>query len=235
MNADDQLNVLVIDDDPDVRNLLVEIINRREHQAIAVESAEEGLELLPFWTFQVAFLDQQLPGMEGLLLGEYLRRNNKDMMIALVTGQADKQLEKRSRQHSIRFLAKPFKVQDIFNILDEYINGAAERAELRRNQHDTDYCPPIAEYVEELTDCYGIPNVPNRVEDRIVQTLKRALNELRSDSRYTERDRVIALSGLLAAKVLSINLPKSSQGLSMYEEYDELMRSHGRRPEFEQE
>jgi CheY-like chemotaxis protein len=232
MMSAEQLNVLIIDDDPDVRNLLVEIVNRREHQAVAVESAEEGLELLPYWTFQVAFLDQHLPGMEGLLLGEYLRRNNRDMMIALITGQPDKKLERRSEQLSIRFIPKPFKVQNIFDVLDDYVAGAAERAKQRRHQEDDDYCPPIAEYVAELGDCYSVPNVPNRVEERLVQTIKRALNDLHSDSRYTERDRVIALAGLLAAKVLSVDLPKSASGGTLFEEYDELMCAHGRRREF---
>ena len=54
-----------------LRGLLVDIIGRGGHQAVPVASAEEGLELLPIWTFQVAFIDQRLPGMEGLVLGQY--------------------------------------------------------------------------------------------------------------------------------------------------------------------
>ena len=109
----EQLNILVIDDDESLRGLLVDIIARGGHQAVPVTSAEEGLELLPFWTFQVAFIDQRLPGMEGLVLGQYLRRNNPDMTIALVTGENDLRLERQTRALSIAFIPKPFNVQDI--------------------------------------------------------------------------------------------------------------------------
>jgi len=230
----DQMNVLVIDDDADVRRLIVEIITRKEHMAVEVSSAEEGLELLPYWTFQVAFIDQQLPGMEGLLLGEYLRRNNPDMMIALVTGQPDQQLKRRTRDLSIRFIPKPFKLQAIHEVLDDYVADAAEREHRRQRKEDEDYAPPIAQFVEELTPCFDMAGVPSRLEERLVQVIKRSLNDLRSVSRYTERDRVIALSGLLTARVLGVSLPRSETGGTYFEEYDRLMRSHGRRTEFEE-
>lgn len=230
----DQLNVLVIDDDPDVRALLVDVLNHREHQAIAVGSAEEGLEMLPTWTFQVAFIDQNLPGMEGMLLGEYLRRNNPDMLIALVTGAADRKLERRSRALSIRVVPKPFDVAQIYELLDDYKAEAEDRRVRRRKREDEDYAPPIARYADELDLCFDIPGVSNRIEGRLVATIKRSLNELRSVNRYTERDRVVALAGLLTAKVLGVDLPRTDEGATLYEEFDELMRTHGRRTEFEE-
>jgi two-component system, response regulator, stage 0 sporulation protein F len=228
----DQLNVLVIDDDPDVRRLLTEIVLRKEHQAIAVASAEEGLELLPSWTFQVAFIDQHLPGMEGLLLGEYLRRNNPHMMIAIVTGQPDRQLERRSKAMAIRVIAKPFNVQQIFSILDEFETEVRCRQERRECRGDDDFAPPFSRYAEEITAAYDVPGVPGRIEERLVQSIKRCLSDLRSVSRYSERDRVVALSGLLAARVLGLSLPRGQSGLTLEEEYDELMLSRGRRTEF---
>jgi hypothetical protein len=78
-----------------------------------------------------------------------------------------------------------------------------------------------------------MPGVPERIQSRLVTTIKRCLNDLRSVGRYTERDRVLALSGLLTARVLGIDLPRVPSGRTPYEEYDELMRLHGRRTEFE--
>lgn len=229
----EQLNVLVIDDDPDMRGLLVDIITRREHQAVPAGSAEEGLSLLPHWTFQLAFLDHNLPGMEGLLLGEYLRRHNPDMTIALVTGEDNTKLERRTRDLHIQFIPKPFDVDRISRVMEECVETLRERDAQRLRREDTDFEPPLSRYVRELTEVYGIPNVPSRVSDRIVESLKRSLNNLRTTARYTERDRVIALSGLLAARVLGMDLPKSANGVSLYEEYDRCMKEHGRRTEFE--
>ncbi len=235
MVEDAQLNVLVIDDDEKLRQLLVDIITREGHQAVPAGSAEEGLELLPIWTFQVAFIDQRLPGMEGLVLGEYLRSNNPDMMIALVTGEPDKKLKRKSKDLSIVHIAKPFDIKEIVAVLGDYGTTAKTRLAARLRHEDPDYAAPIGRYADELTDYYGIPNVPARVEERLSSAIKRSLNELRSVSRYTERERVVALAGLLAAQVLGVQLPKAggTEQRTLYEEYDALMREHGRRVEFE--
>lgn len=228
----EQLNVLVIDDDEAVRTLLCEIIARVEHQVVPVASAEEGLEVLPFWTFQVAFIDQNLPGMDGLVLGEYLRRNNPDMTIALVTGDEDRALQKKMRDLAIAHVHKPFDVAVILEVIDNYIVGAKERRELRLSRADGNFDPAFAAYATELSAVFAMPSVPGRIEDRLLETLKRSLNNLRSVGRYTERDRVITLSALLTARVLGLNLPKGSDDLTLYQEYDLLMDQHGRRREF---
>jgi len=227
-----QLNVLVIEDDPAMEQLLCDIILRAEHQVVTAQSAEEGLKLLPFWTFQVAFIDQRLPGMDGLVFGEYLRETNPDMTIALVTGDDDRKLQRKSRALEIVFISKPFQVEDINGLLDEYVVAAEDRRQQRLSHTDPDFAPCLHAWMDEIGVSYAMPKVPGRIEDRLIETLKRCLNNLRSAARYTERDRVAALSGLITAKVLGVDLPRSSAERSMFEEYDELMRQHGRRVEF---
>lgn len=229
--AGEQLNVLVIDDDPGMIQLLGDIVRRAEHQVVTATSAEEGLELLPFWTFQVAFIDHQLPGMDGLVFGEYLRKNNPDMTIALVTGDDDRKLQRRSRDLQIVYIAKPFVVEDILRLLDDYIQAATERRVRRRQTRDASFAPPIADHADDITVAYAMPTVPSRLRDRLVETIRRSLQNLRSVGRYTERDRVMALSGLIAARVLGVDLRRSGDR-TLFEEYDALMREHGRRPEF---
>jgi CheY-like chemotaxis protein len=231
----DQLNVLVIDDDPAVQKLLSEIIIRAEHQVVTVQNAEEGLKLLPFWTFQVAFIDQNLPGMEGLVFGEYLRGNNPDMTIALITGDASRKLQRKSRDLEILFIEKPFQITAITKLLDDYVVAAQERRENRLNKNDPDFAPRFGPYADDIGSCFDMPNVPQRVSDRLIETLKRSLNDLRSVGRYTERDRLIALCGLITAKTLGLDLPRISPERTMFEEYDVLMKQHGRRPEFSEQ
>lgn len=230
----EQLNVLVIDDDDNVRRVLVDVVTSRGHQALPAASAEEGMALLPLWTFQVAFLDQRLPDMDGLVLGEFLRKNNPDMTIALVTGEDEPRLERLARHHSITFIAKPFEVRQIELVLDEALSNAQARSVRRHRQADEDFAPPISRFAAELTPSFEMPHVPDRLAERLTATIKRRLSDLRSVGRYTERDRVLALAGLLSARVLGIDLPKTNAGHSLYEEYDQIMRQQGRRTEFDQ-
>jgi len=229
------LNVLVIDDDEGTRQLLVDIISRDEHQVVTASSAEQALGLLPFWTFQVAFIDQGLPGMEGLVISEYLRRNNPGMMIALITGSGDARVERRTRDLELRYIEKPFRVESITDVLDAWLESSRERERQSRNRIDPDYYPPIAAYADDIGDSFAIPRVPDRIEERLVATLRRCLSDMKSARRYSERDRILALSGLLAAQVLGVSLPKTSGGLSLFEEYDEIMRDRGKATAFSDE
>ena len=228
----EQLNVLVIDDEMTIRNALTRLLNKEQHQVIAIESAEEGLSLLPHWTFHIAFVDNTLPGMEGLVLGEYLRRNNHDMSIVIMTGSSDPRIERRSRDLALQFLSKPFRNSDILQLIDDYRVTAEERESQRQLGARGDFDPPIEAFVEELSECYGLPRVSDRVEDSLGEGIKRCLNNLSSAARYTERDRVMALAGLLAARVLGASLPRAKNGLTLFEEYDRLMTERGRRTEF---
>lgn len=227
------LNILVIDDEAELRNLFGRLLNGEQHQVVLAESAEEGLQLLPHWTFHIAFVDQQLPGMEGLVLGEYLRRNNPDMSIMMMTGSGDPRVERRSRDLALKFMAKPFGIGEILGAIEEYLVSARERESRRRHSVDPAFDPPLGIFTDELAESFALPKVSDRVEDGLAQTIKRCLNNLTTAARYNERDRVMALSGLLTARVLGVTLPRAKSGITLFDEYDRLMLERGRRPEFQ--
>jgi CheY-like chemotaxis protein len=227
----DLLNVLVIDDDEDARKLLTDILLPR-HQVFAVASAEAGLELLPYQTFQVAFVDQTLPGMQGMVLARFLRRNNPHMKIAMVTGVHDARLERDGEAHGVAIIHKPFELRQILEVVEAYYEEASERHSQRLSQANPDGELALAAYFEDLAACFGVPGVPARIEEKLMQAVARSLAELRSVSRYNERDRVVAYAGLIALRVLGVRTPKRESGRTLFEEYDEIMRRHAREPAF---
>lgn len=228
----DILNILVIDDDEAMRDLLTRWLLPRGHQVYAVGSAEEGLGLLPYATFQVALLDQHLPGMEGLFFGEFLRKNNPHMKIALITGSDDERLERIGQRSEITVIKKPFDVTEVFDLVSRFREEAGERQQQRLSREAPDWEAPLGSYFAELARTFEIPQVPKRIEERLLKTVRRSLTELRSVSRYNERDRVVAYAGLVTLGVLGVDLPKTRDGRTLFEEFDELMRVHGRRQEF---
>ncbi len=225
----DLLHILVIDDDPDMRDFLTQVLLQGGHQIFSVESAEQGLELLPYTTFQIAFLDQNLPGMEGLVFGEYLRKNNPFMKIALVTGSDETHIDRTASALDIRVIRKPFQVPQILDLITAFKTEAEERREQRLSHTDPDFHPPLRRHLAELSDVFALPNVPTRIEERIIRTVRDSLASLRTVSRYNERDRVVAYAGLVALEVMGVKAPKIN-GRTLLEEYDALMSEHGREP-----
>ena len=75
----ESLDILVVDDEEDIRSIFTSFLMLNHgHKVFAFDSAEKALAQLPYQTFHLAYLDQHLDGMEGLILGEYLKKNNPD-------------------------------------------------------------------------------------------------------------------------------------------------------------
>jgi CheY-like chemotaxis protein len=226
------LHILVIDDDEGMRHLLFELLAPLGHQIIMARSAEEGLAQLPYYTFDAAFLDHNLPGMEGLVLGEYLKKNNPDLKIALVTGDTSPRLERLCREYDITFIGKPFERSEVVSVVEE-----AEREAVLEHvaaEQALSPSPAISEYFEALPDIFALPSLPQRIQDQLGWHIQEALTRMRLHG-PSEGDRVIAYSALLSARVLGVRLSKMRQGKTLWEEYDDLVESWGCKPSFRSE
>jgi two-component system response regulator (stage 0 sporulation protein F) len=229
----DLLRILVVDDDDGVRKMLTDALTMEGHIVLAVESAEDALSALPQWTFDAALIDYALPGMDGIVLGEFLRKSNPTLKVALVTGHETKHLEKHAKKLGITFLRKPFDLIHVFDLLAEAKKARlAARARIR-SEASPDFSPCFARR-GSLGEVYRIPSVPKRIEEALIDGVERSIADLKHDATYDEDTRVAALSGLVTASVLGLELPTLGEGRTLYEEYDAIMRKRGRRPEFEE-
>jgi len=225
------LTVLVVDDDPQLSDLVSRIVLGEGHQVVSAGSAEAGLEQLPYHVFDVAILDHRLPGMEGMVLGEYLHRNNPQMEVALMTGDPDPRLHRVAEAAGLVLLAKPFDVEDIERLLARAVKRDLARAEAQTpaaadpsSGGPVDLLPHFA----ALTEAFAAPTVPNRIEELLSRRVREALEQIRYRDGFDERARAIAYCGLIAAEVLGIRLPRTRGGTSMAQWYDELMVQSGR-------
>ena len=226
------LHILVIDDDPEMRQLFAEYLLAEGHQVILAESAEEGLSQLPFYTFDVAFLDHNLPGMEGLVLGEYLQKNNPEMAISLVTGDCSDRLKRLCSQADIGYIEKPFEWSELSVVIE-----AQRVAALRRKKIPIDgryaFEVDLSAVVSDLSGAFDMPSMPQRIQDKLVRKIRESLDRMALQRQLSEHDRSLAYSGLMSALVLNLRLPKERDGLTLYERYDQLVEQAGGRREFD--
>jgi signal transduction histidine kinase len=71
--SDDALNVLVIEDNDDIRELTCSMLQRAGHAVVGASSGAQGLELAMTQPFDVALVDIGLPDMGGVEVGRRLR------------------------------------------------------------------------------------------------------------------------------------------------------------------
>lgn len=80
-----QLNLLLVEDHIALREVFCESLILQGHRVCAFESAEEALAAPDLETFDVALLDLNLPGEDGLYLAAKLRMRSPNIGIIMLT------------------------------------------------------------------------------------------------------------------------------------------------------
>ena len=122
------MKVLVVEDDPHIRELVVLHLGLEGLEATAAEDGTEGLRLAREQPFDLIVLDLMLPGLDGLTVCRAVRRDsrNADVPILMLTArreESDKVLGLESGADD--YLTKPFGVREFI---------ARVRALLRRRR-----------------------------------------------------------------------------------------------------
>jgi putative two-component system response regulator len=130
-------NLLVVDDDPEVRGLVARLLRVMGHSVEEVASAEEAAQRLESSAPDLILLDMQLPGKSGQALLEEIRADARLRLtpIVMMTGAATQARKVRAIEAGATdFLAKPFSHVElaarIRSLLDlKYSSDALEDAE----------------------------------------------------------------------------------------------------------
>jgi CheY-like chemotaxis protein len=104
------VKILVVDDEPVVRELTVEILHRNGYAAQGVPSARDALELLDQEPFDLIVSDVVMPEMTGVEFLYELRRRRPDLPVVLMTGgsQEPERTTKAVELGASVLLYKPF-------------------------------------------------------------------------------------------------------------------------------
>ena len=84
--------VLLIDDDPDVRNVLHEMLENLGYTVNSAENADVGLKLLEQTNPDVVILDFAMPDLNGAEAAKIIRSRRQALPILFVSGYADTQV-----------------------------------------------------------------------------------------------------------------------------------------------
>jgi excisionase family DNA binding protein len=118
--------VLVVDDDPMIRELLKEIIQDQHHVVKSADSGESALDEIKKQHFDLIFLDLLLPGISGIKLLEAIKEKDKNAVVVIVTAFADEPVAlKAMSQGPLLMIRKPFREKDIVEVLNIVMKNKA--------------------------------------------------------------------------------------------------------------
>ena len=117
--------VLVVDDDPALRALLCEILQRLGLSAAAAADGGEGAELFerdP--TFDLVITDLLMPRLSGWDLIQRLRAANPAIPIILLAGNLGSDDMERARRSGVRTLRKPVQIPELHGAVTGALDDA---------------------------------------------------------------------------------------------------------------
>jgi DNA-binding NtrC family response regulator len=131
MSSFDQPQVLVVDDDPAMREFLRILLTSRGYGAVAVGSADEAVVRYRDERPTAVLLDVALPGTDGLDVLATLKRIDKDVPVIVVSGHGrTSTVVQAMKLGATDFVSKPFDNEDIERLLDQAVRQRRLQQEL---------------------------------------------------------------------------------------------------------
>lgn len=110
--------VLIVDDEPRVRELMRRQLEQSGHELYEAEDADAALQLMSHTPCDVIFCDIQMPGRDGLWLTAELRRIYPMSAVVLATGVSSVPPKISMQAGVLAYLVKPFTRQALLTSLD---------------------------------------------------------------------------------------------------------------------
>ncbi|HEV8617221.1 MAG TPA: response regulator [Methylomirabilota bacterium] len=102
------MDIMIVDDEPEVAEVLAKSLNRQGHHTTVVHSGEEALRLLQGASPDALFLDVSMPGMNGLDVMAEVRRMKPSLAVVVITGHATAdEIEDVKRLGAVDVIQKP--------------------------------------------------------------------------------------------------------------------------------
>ena len=104
--------ILVVDDDAAVRAFLAEFLEQQNFEVRTAQDGRQALTLFQTESFDIIFVDFQMPLMTGLEMTAKVRQTHPHIPIALATGTANAlDTEMVARAGITRMFQKPFDLE----------------------------------------------------------------------------------------------------------------------------
>jgi YesN/AraC family two-component response regulator len=126
------VGILVVEDDEDLRELLVEVLQENMYWAIGAASGPEALLKARQTTLDLVITDIRLPGMDGVELLGKIKKIQPRVKSIVITGYASEDTPVRAIRCQVSdYLFKPFSLQYFLDSVNRTIHEESEKTSKR--------------------------------------------------------------------------------------------------------
>lgn len=130
--------VLVIDDEPDIRDLIAVILSSVGYEVSTAENGAVAVERAKREAFDLAITDLRMPGMSGIDTMAALKRIDPNLLVIVVSGYvSDEAAQRACAEGAAHVVCKPVEVHALMHIVEVALRDHRGQARLygagRRN------------------------------------------------------------------------------------------------------
>ncbi len=126
------LRILLAEDNPVNQAVAVGMLEGLGHRMTTVENGREAVERIKSEAFDLVFMDIEMPEMNGIESTQQIRKSEefKELPIVAMTAHAMSSDRERCLEAGMNdFISKPFKINELTDIISKYIPSNASEAE----------------------------------------------------------------------------------------------------------
>jgi len=159
--------ILIIDDDPNLRKTLTDILRIKGYDALTAEDGEKGLDALRENRVNLVLLDLGLPDIPGLDVLARIKADSPLTGVIVLTGQATiDSAVAATNQGAFSYLVKPYEIDQLINHISRAIvkqQGEEEIAqhhiELKRMNAELKTLHEVSEAINQTLDMNELVNL----------------------------------------------------------------------------
>ncbi|HJQ38913.1 MAG TPA: response regulator [Thermoanaerobaculia bacterium] len=117
MTSEHYRRVLVVDDDADIRGLLLTALRMKSLQADTATNGQEAIDLLRQHSYGVVILDLFMPEIDGFAVLDMLGNEALQPVVLVVTGADQRTIGKLDARRIHGVVKKPFDVEELSSVV----------------------------------------------------------------------------------------------------------------------
>ena len=129
MNDINRKKVLIVDDEPNVRQLVSKILSR-DYTVIEARDGEEAINVVRSQKPCIVIMDMMMPKMDGLTACYAIKKDlaTKSIPVVMLTA-IDQELNKKlstTVMGANKYMTKPFSAQELLETIKQLVNGTEQ-------------------------------------------------------------------------------------------------------------
>lgn len=194
----DKPRILVLEDDPDMRTILTQVLEDQDYEVTAVDRGEKAVESARKAAFDLIVADIRMEGMNGLEAVAQAKQALPQLQSVIVSGYASPEETERARSLNVGgYLKKPFKMKEFLSLVRQQL---AHRSKAKkRTARGLSHRDSMIWALEAVAEAYLMerPPVPPSVLREAGELMGQIADQLGLSGEVTEELRAATTLALL--------------------------------------